>query len=218
MPYRRRLPPPLSRNRRHKMKPVSRLARVCLVLAAASLLSGCFVTDEIGSWFASNGKKSNLRGVRIPVMSLDENVKVDPEAAKIPIQLPAPYTNADWPQPGGYASNAMYHLAAPGRLKQVWDADAGKGSDLDSALTSTPVVGDGLIFALDSEAHIYVFRARDGEPVWNKRHAPKNGTDMPTLWGLLGKANTVDPAQGMDGGVAYDDGKIFVKSGFGVGF
>ncbi len=198
------------------MKRISRIGRVCLVLAAASLLSGCFVTDEIGSWFASSGKKSNLRGVRIPVMSLDENVKVDPEAAKIPIQLPPPYTNADWPQPGGYASNAMYHLAAPGRLKQVWDADAGKGSDLDSALTSTPVVGDGLIFALDSEAHIYVFRARDGEPVWNKRLAPKNGTDMPTLWGLLGKANTVDPPQGMGGGVAYDDGKIFATSGFGV--
>ncbi|HEY0266584.1 MAG TPA: hypothetical protein VGC16_07525, partial [Rhizomicrobium sp.] len=165
------------------------LARLCLVIAAASLLGGCFVTDEIGSWFASSGKKSNLRGVRIPVMSLDENLKVDPEAAKIAIQLPPPYRNPDWPQPGGYASNAMYHLAAPGRLRQVWDADAGKGTDIDSTLTSAPVVGGGLIYALDSEAHIYVFRTGDGQPVWNKRLAPKNGTDMPTLWGLLGKAN-----------------------------
>ncbi len=122
------------------------------MIAAASLLSGCFVTDEIGSWFASSGKKSNLRGVRIPVMSLDENLKVDAEAAKIPIQLPPPYRNTEWPQPGGYASNAMYHLAAPGRLQRLWDADAGKGTDIDSTLTSTPVVADGMIFALDSEA------------------------------------------------------------------
>ncbi|HWY65743.1 MAG TPA: PQQ-binding-like beta-propeller repeat protein [Rhizomicrobium sp.] len=194
----------------------SRTVRLCLVLAAASLLCGCSVFDEIGGWFSSSGKKSNLRGVRIPVMALDSDLKPDPTLAGTPIQLPPPYINPDWPQPGGYASNAMYHLAAPGRLRQIWSEDAGKGDDIDSHLTSAPVVGGGLIYALDSEAHIYVFRATDGHPVWNRRLAPKNGTDWPTFWGLLGKANTVSPPQGMGGGVAYDDGKIFVTSGFGV--
>ncbi len=190
--------------------------RILLVLAAASLLAGCSVTDEIGSWFSSSGKKSTLRGVRIPVMSLDESLKPDPTIATLPVVLPPPYRNTEWPQPGGYAGNAMYHLSAPGRLREVWRESAGKGSDIDSDLTSSPVVGGGMIFALDSEAHIWVFRAANGQEVWNRRLAPKNGTDMPTLWGLLGKANTVDPPQGMGGGVAYDDGKIFVTSGFGV--
>ena len=195
----------------------SRVVRLCLVLAAASLLlSGCSVLDEVGSWFTTSGKKSNLRGVRIPVMSLDSDIKPDATIAGTPVVLPPPYRNPEWPQPGGYASNAMYHLAAPGRLRQIWSEDAGKGNDIDSHLTSPPVVGGGLIYALDSEAHIYVFRATDGHPVWNRRLAPKNGTDMPTLWGLLGKANTVQPPQGMGGGVAYADGKIFVTSGFGV--
>lgn len=199
------------------MKMRSGLVRICLALATVSLLlSGCAITDEIGSWFSSSGKKSNLRGVRIPVMSLDENLKVDTSLEKTPVLLPRPYFNADWPQPGGYPSNAMYHLAAPGRLRVLWERDAGKGSDSDSALTSPPVIGGGLIYALDSEAHIYVFRANDGRPVWNRRLAPKNGTDMPTLWGLLGKPNTIDPPQGMGGGVAYDKGRIFVTSGFGV--
>ena len=187
-----------------------------LVLVAVSLvLGGCSVFDEVGSWFASSGKKSNLRGVRIPVMSADSELKVDDPKTN-PVVLPPPYRNPDWPLPGGYASNAMYHLDAPGRLKKIWDEDAGKGSDDASMLTSPPVVANGLIFALDSEAHIWVFRAADGHPVWNRRLAPKNGTDMPTLWGMLGKPNTVDPPQGMGGGVAYDDGKIFVTSGFGV--
>jgi outer membrane protein assembly factor BamB len=195
----------------------SRVARLCLVVAAASLLlSGCSVFQEIGSWFSSSGKKSNLRGVRIPVMSLDSELKVDTSLAKEPLLLPPPYRNPDWPQPGGYASNALYHLAAPGRLRQVWREDAGKGSDIDSHLVSTPIVAGGLIYALDAEAHIWVFRAGDGHPVWNRRLAPKNGTDMPTLWGLLGKPNTVDPPEGMGGGIAYDDGKVFVTSGFGV--
>jgi outer membrane protein assembly factor BamB len=190
--------------------------RILVVLVAASLLAGCSVTEEIGSWFSSSGKKSTLRGVRIPVMSLDESLKPDPTITTLPVVLPAPYRNTEWPQPGGYASNAMYHLSAPGRLREVWRQSAGKGSDIDSDLTSSPVIGGGMIFALDSEAHIYVFRANNGEEVWNRRLAPKNGTDMPTLWGLLGKKNTVEPPQGMGGGVAYDDGKIFVTSGFGV--
>lgn len=188
-----------------------------LVLVAVSfVLGGCSVFDEVGSWFASSGKKSNLRGVRIPVISAEAELKVDTSLANTPVVLPPPYRNPEWPEPGGYASNAMYHLDAPGRLRKIWDQDAGKGSDTASLLTSSPVVGGGLIYALDSEAHVWVFRASDGHPVWNRRLAPKNGTDMPTLWGMLGKPNTVDPPQGMGGGVAYDDGKVFVTSGFGV--
>ena len=195
----------------------NRLSRMILALAAASLLlSGCTMLDSVGGWFSSSGKKSNLRGVRIPVMSLDDALKIDPELAKTPIMLPPPYRNPDWPMPGGYPSNAMYHLQSAGPLREIWRQDAGKGSDSDSALISTPVVAAGLIFALDSEAHIYVFRTRDGEPVWDRRLAPKNGTDMPTLWGLLGKPNTVQPTSGAGGGVAYDGGRIFVTSGFGT--
>jgi len=195
----------------------SRAVRFCLVLAAASLLlGGCSVLEEVGSWFSTSGKKSNLRGVRIPVMSLDSELKPDAALVTTPVQLPPPYRNPEWPQPGGYASNAMYHLAAPGRLREVWSEDAGKGNDIDSHLTSAPVVGGGLIYVLDSEAHVFAFRATDGRPVWNKSLAPRNGTDWPTFWGLLGKANTINPPQGMGGGVAFNNGRIYVTSGFGV--
>ena len=194
-----------------------RAARFALVVAAASLLlQGCAVTDEVSSWFTSSGKKSNLRGVRIPVMSLDEALKPDPELAKTPVLLPPPYRNAEWPLPGGYAANAMYHLAAPGRLREIWTQSAGKGTDSASALTSSPVVGGGMVFVLDSEAHVFAFRASDGRPAWDKELAPRDGTDWPTMWGILGKANTIDPSQGMGGGVAYSNGRIFVTSGFGV--
>ena len=72
---------------------------------------------------------------------MDMDLKPDPEAAKIAVVLPPPYRNPEWPQPGGYASNAMYHLAVPGRLREVWSQNAGKGSDQASALTSSPVIG-----------------------------------------------------------------------------
>lgn len=196
---------------------LSRPVRLGLVVAASILLlQGCIVTDEVTSWFTTSGKKSNLRGVRIPVMSLDEALKPDPELAKTPVVLPPPYRNPEWPLPGGYAANAMYHLGAPGRLREIWTQDAGKGTDSDSDLTSSPVVAGGMIYVLDSEAHVFAFRASDGRPAWDRNLAPKDGTDWPTFWGLLGKKNTVDPPQGMGGGVAYANGKIYVTSGFGV--
>ena len=195
----------------------TRATRFALAVAAASLLlQGCAVTDEISSWFSTSGKKSNLRGVRIPVMSLDEALKPDPELAKTPVLLPPPYRNTEWPLPGGFAANAMYHLAAPGRLREVWTQSAGKGTDTRSDLTASPVVGGGMVFVLDAQAHVFAFRASDGRPAWDKELAPKDGSDWPTIWGLLGKANTVDPNQGMGGGVAYANGRIFVTSGFGV--
>ena len=187
-----------------------------VTLAVSLLLGGCSVIDQVESWFDSSGKKSNLRGVRIPVMSLDTDLKPDPALAGTPVLLPAPFRNPDWPQPGGYASNAMYHLAAPGRLRELWRASAGKGNDADSHITSAPVVAGGLIYAQDAEAHVFAFRAADGRAAWDRALAPRNGTDWPTFWGLLGKPNTIKPPQGMGGGVAYDDGKLYVTSGFGV--
>ena len=186
-------------------------------LGAALLLSGCGspIMDTIGDWF-STSHKSNLRGLRVSLIGSEEDLQVDPAIATTPVVLPAPFRNPDWPQPGGYSSNAMYHLEAPGPLRQIWSVDAGKGTDDDSMLTAPPVVGGGRIYVLDAEAHIRVFRLSDGRPLWDKRLAPKNGTDMPTLWGLLGKPNTIEPPSGMGGGVAYDDNKIFITSGFGV--
>ena len=194
--------------------------RLCLsaVLAASLMLTGCeslsSLGDTVGSWFGT-GNKSTLKGERISLVSLDEDLKPDPSISDARVVLPAPYRNADWPQPGGYADNALHHLEASGPLRRIWDADAGRGSDSKSRLTAPPVIGGGRIYTLDAEAHVYVFDLA-GRPVWDKRLAPKNGTDAPTLWGLLGKPNTVDPASGMGGGIAYDNGKIFVTSGFGV--
>ena len=184
------------------------------------MLAGCDSLPDlgIGELFPTTSKKSDLKGVRISVLAQDEDLKVDDTIKSEPVLLPPPYTNPDWPQPGGYAANVMYHLEAPGALDEVWTAEAGKGSDSDSRLTATPVTGGGRIYVLDSEAHLFAFNQRNGAKAWSRSLAPRNGVNWPTFWGLLGKHNTIEPAKGMGGGVAYDNGCIFVTSGFGVIF
>jgi outer membrane protein assembly factor BamB len=192
-----------------------KLRHAALVLALAFGTAGCSsgITDMFAGWFTGT-TKSKLRGERISVMSADETLRIDDTLRSVPVVLPPPYRNSEWPEPGGYASNAMYHLEASGPLQQVWQQDAGKGSDTASRLTAAPVVAGGRIFVLDSAAHVFAFDAGSGSPLWDKSLAP-DGKDNSYFLGLLGDDGKIDPTKGYGGGVATDDGKLFVTSGFG---
>jgi len=186
------------------------------LVAVAFLASGCQVTDMMGKWFSSP-HKSKIKGQRVSVMASDESVKPDASLQAEPVTLPPPYRNADWPEPGGYASNAMYHLEASGPLKQVWDETAGDGSGSDSRLTASPVVVGGRIFVLDATTHVYAFNAATGEEEWHESIAPKGRRSFMNAvsFGLFGTNTNLDTTKGAGGGLAFDDGKLFATTGFG---
>jgi outer membrane protein assembly factor BamB len=195
--------------------------RVALCLAALVALSGCEAVDAVGDltsgWFSSV-KKSNIKGQRISIMATDESLKPDPDLAQTPVVLPPPYRNPEWPEPGGYSSNAMYHLEANGPLGVAWQQDAGKGSDSESRLTAPPVVANGRVYVLDAESHVFAYDAKSGTPAWDKELAPSGGGG--SFWnnaslGLFGSDTSIDPSKGFGGGVAFDNGKLFVTTGFG---
>jgi outer membrane protein assembly factor BamB len=198
---------------------ISRSLRAIAVLAAAAtILSACQQFDTLTQgWFSPSGRSSKLRGERISVMSLDESLKPDETLTSTDVVLPAPYRNDAWPNPGGYASNAMYHLEATGPLHQIWSQQAGKGSDTDSRLTAPPIVANGTVYVLDAEAHLYAFDAQSGNAQWNRSLTPNGGDSLlnDATLGLLGKDSATDPTKGAGGGLAFDDGKLFATTGFG---
>jgi len=195
-----------------------------IVCAAALALAGCDtvsgITDSVNSltngWFNSI-HRSNIKGERISVLAADESMKPDPELASTKVVLPKPYRNPAWPQPGGYSANAMYHLEASGPLAVAWQQQAGKGSDNDSRLTAAPIIAESRAFVLDAQAHLYVFDARSGAPLWDKALSPyaENSFLNSASFGLMGKNTSIDPSKGFGGGVAFDAGKVFVTTGFG---
>ncbi len=172
------------------------------VIAASLLLSGCGMFDFADDWF-SGPSKSKLKGERISVMSADETLKPDPALATTKVVLPKPYMNADWPNPGGYAANAMYHLQASGPLRKLWEVETGQGSTAHSRLTAPPVVGGGRVFVLDAAAHVYTFDARNGSVLWTKSLAPQGGDTSlvnTATFGLIGQNTSIDPTKGFGGG------------------
>jgi outer membrane protein assembly factor BamB len=174
----------------------ARIFFMAIALAMASLLVSC---DTITDLIPSGKSKSKLRGERVSVITSEGQVAADPQMADIAVQLPPPYRNTEWPEPGGYADNVMHHLEAAGPLQQIWSASAGKGSDEDSRLSAPPIVAEGRIYALDAESNVTAFDANTGEKVWQVKLAP----------------DADEPEKGFGGGLAYDDGKLFAASGFG---
>lgn len=190
-------------------------AALCLTLALS--LAGCSTFDFMSDWFTST-KKSNLKGERISVMSLDESLKPDPTLKDVAVVLPPPYRNTAWPQPGGYPANAMYHLDAAGPLRQIWSQETGKGSDDDSRLSAPPIVADGRIYVLDSAGHFFAMKASDGTPLWDLDLAPQvPDTGFDWTFGIFGPTEVdTSPTKDFGGGAAYDNGKVFVATGFGL--
>src|SRR5207237_8466091 len=86
-------------------------------------------------------KKQPLPGERISVLSLDRQIEPDPDLTKIPITLPPPVVNAEWPEPGGYPNHAMQHLALPDTLAQAWRTRIGAGNSRSIRVLLAPVGG-----------------------------------------------------------------------------
>jgi outer membrane protein assembly factor BamB len=164
-----------------------RTAAVALLLLAATL-AGC-------SWFAS--KKQPLPGERISVLSLDRRLEPDPAVVKVPVSLPKPVVNPDWPQPGGYPNHAMQHLALPATLNEVWKASVGEGSSRYTQVLAQPIVADGRVYAMDGGSQVSAFEAATGNLIWRVDVKPSD-----------------DHGNGFGGGIAFWKGRLFVASGY----
>jgi outer membrane protein assembly factor BamB len=192
----------------------SRAVLVVIALAAMSL-TAC---ETVEGLLPERKVKTTIQGERVPVMALEDTLRADAQLADSPVQLPPPYANTDWPQPGGYADNVMHHLEAAGPLNVVWTQGAGKGSDDDSRLSGPPIVADGKVYVLDAASRVTAFDAKTGQAIWTTTLSANEGES--NFWsdvtmGAAGHDTTVSPEKGQGGGVAYEDGKVYVTSGFG---
>lgn len=157
-----------------------------LVLA----LAGCDL------WLGDK-KAPPLPGKRVSVLLHDPKLKVDVEAGAQPITLPPPSVNAEWPQAGGYANNAMHHVEVGASLKRAWDVDVGDGASDYEKLVAPPVVAAGRVFVMDASTVVSAYDAETGRRLWRTGLTPKDDDD-----GHIG------------GGLAYADGRIFATTGF----
>ncbi len=179
--------------------PASRTARLgtslSVVAVAAFLLAACNTVSDLNPF--SGPDKVPLKGERIPVMIGSKKVEADPKIADLDVSLPTSVANTDWPQPGGNARHAMEHLSLADGPKQAFSISIGSGSSDERRLLASPIVAGGVIYTMDAEATVRASNATSGAQIWSVDISPETEEE-----GDLG------------GGIAYDDGRIFVTTGF----
>jgi len=166
--------------------------RIVVLTLAALAVSGCGI-------FKKGTPKTPVLGERVAVLATEQDVAVDPATSALPFSLPVATPNAEWAQAGGNAAKNMGHLALGQSLGQAWAVSIGAGGSLSQRLASAPVVGDGRVYTIDTQATVRAFDAQTGATVW----ATQFGYDKGNRASLFG------------GGVAFDNGRIYATNGLG---
>ncbi len=176
-----------------------------IIIIAFLTVSSCSSVHEIVPESVSNvlpGKNVEeiLPGERRSVLSSSQSLSVDPDASRIPVNIPQAFVNLDWPQPGGRPSNSFEHLALSKQPKRLWSVSAGRGSSNDGRLTASPIVVGKFVFVLDTRATVHAFSTANGAALWTAELTPKGEEDD----------------EGFGGGLASEGNLLFAASGFGT--
>jgi outer membrane protein assembly factor BamB len=181
-------------------------------LLAPLTLAGCSMFDD---WFAE--KKTALPGKRESVFADRRGLIVDEGSPKV--VLPPAVRNAAWPQAGGNPAHLMGHLAANDHLNEAWKADIGAGGGYRQIIMAQPVVLNGSVFTMDSDAEVSAFALARGKRLWRVDTKPDDNGDSTNVGGGLGAdGTTLYAVNGLFQLVALDiaTGKVKWRKDLGV--
>jgi len=170
--------------------PCGQVRLVGLGLIAALGLSAC--ADRTETYLP--GVRENLRDVLS-----DPDVIEAPGNQSRAIALGPQQTNAEWAQFWGTQSERTSHPALSAAPRLVWSSSIGAGNSRRQRVTADPVVAGGRVFTLDAGATVTATSV-SGETLWSRDLTPEG--------------DSADQATG--GGVAFDNGRVYVTSGFGI--
>jgi outer membrane protein assembly factor BamB len=174
--------------RRPSARWIGRRAALALPLG----LTGCGL---FSGWFGEH--KPPIPGKREPVLRAQDVLQ--PAAGLPPVVLPPPVANAAWLQAGGNPAHDMGHLAVRPALTVAWTTDIGAGGGYRQALLAQPVVGNGIVYVMDSSAHVSALDLRTGREVWR---TPTRGKK--------------DRSTNIGGGLGLADGVLYAVNGLGA--
>lgn len=167
--------------------------RGAIALALVASLGACGIVRG-----GSGKPKTALLGERVPILTSENGVEVEPSIADVAIVLPAAEANTAWTQPGGNANKSMGHLALGANLTRAWEGKI-TGASKEARLAAAPVVADGKLYAMGTDATVTAFDAATGARRWSVRFGD-NGKNSMALFG---------------GGVSVDGAFLYVTNGLG---
>ena len=215
------------------MMTLTGFARIAGLTLMATTLVGCStIGDRLGGLNPFGGGDDNAaqgdipdQSDRLTILALGDTLTVGDKVTPADVKLPAPYVNPDWQQPGGNQYHAMQHTAASGKLERIWSKSVGKGSSAKGRVVAQPVVAGGLIYTVDGANLVTASDAATGDQIWTYTSSVDRGgktrsgnasiTERVKRFSLFGDKGG-DDREAIGGGIAVDNGRLYVSSGFGL--
>lgn len=166
--------------------------RAPLTIAILIAVSGC------GIFRGGDSNKTPVLGNRVPILTSETGVEVDPALAGVAVILPAAAVNDNWTQPGGNPAKSLGHLALGTQFVRAWTARIDGGSNR-ARLAAAPVIANGRVYAVDVDGVVHSFDASSGARVWSTPVSP-------------GDENR---SARFGGGVSVEGERLFATNGLG---
>jgi outer membrane protein assembly factor BamB len=173
----------------------TKIVKLTSALVGLSLVSGCAL---LGGGGGSKKPKTPTIGNRIPILSAESSVQVDPALAEVAVLLPPAQANPDWGQSGGNATKSMDHMSLGTALGVAWTSRI-SGSSKRVRLGGAPVVEGGRLYVMDTSAVVHALDAASGREFWSA-NLGVTGEGKDVVWG---------------GGVSVENGFVYATNGLG---
>lgn len=171
-------------------------------LVASLVLVSCSTVDKVGQISPFHGRhhanRGMARGDRIPVVALNEQLRVSDTLKGQDFYLPPPAPMTEWPTPGGTLAQSVENVQVAPDFHVLWRRSIGLSSSRRRHITAPPIEAAGRIYVMDGMADVSAHDAKTGAMIWRRNIMPKSRRDR-EAWG---------------GGLVFADGKIYATSGF----
>lgn len=194
---------------------------------ATVLLTGCSTISSLNPFAGDGPDQGDIAGAdrRISILELNDTLTVSGSVTPDQIILPPVYVNTDWPQLGGNVAHVVQHTGASGPLERIWSKDVGDGSNRKGFIAAPPVIAGGVIYVMDADSTVRAFEEAGGKRLWDYEieviELETTRTESTSIIDRIRDPRSFIEGSGRDkdgvgGGIAYDNGILYVSSGLGV--
>lgn len=167
------------------------------ILLLLSLSACSYLPHWLGN--AEDETDPETKAKRVSALKEESLLVADPRLKTTSVSLPKPYRNPGWAQANDQQIEAYQHLDLPPTLEQKVKIHIGKGVQSGLHLTASPVVAEGVLYAVDSKGYISAYDTSNLEKrLWRSK----------TLFRAEKKKGFVG------GGLAYANHLLFSTNGF----
>lgn len=152
-----------------------------------------------GVFSGGDEDKTPTVGNRQPILSrIATEIVADPLLAETAVVVPPARDNANWAQAGGNAAKVAGHVALGNAPTLAWRKQIA-GATKTRRLAAAPVIGDGLLYVVDSGAVIHALDATTGANRWSHRIRVSGDLEDATF----------------GGGASFNNGRVYATNGVG---